>query len=292
MTEIVTLLCDPKTPVLDTVIVENLCNAWGGGDLRWLSPGEAAEFAVSTRPGKFWEHWQILQSLGIDLVSQRAQGRRKQLLLADMDSTMIEQECIDELAIKAGVGDQVGDITRRSMNGEMEFEESLRERVALMIGLEMSVIDTVLRENITLTPGGRVLVATMGAQGGYAALVSGGFTEFAAHIAQKLGFDEHRANSLLSTDGVLTGRVVEPILGRDAKVVELRRITKKLGLTSDQVMAVGDGANDLGMLQLAGAGVALHAQPSVAAQCDIRINHGDLTALLYIQGYSRQDFVD
>jgi phosphoserine phosphatase len=176
------------------------------------------------------------------------------------------------------------------MNGELDFEEALVERVSLLRGLPETVIAQVLAERITFTPGGRELIATMKAKGGYAALVSGGFTAFTAAVSSALGFDEHKANTLLAEDGVLTGDVARPILGREAKVAALRDISARLGIGAEAVMAVGDGANDLGMLQLAGAGVALHAKPSVAAQCDIRINHGDLTALLYIQGYSVGEF--
>lgn len=288
---IATLLTNPERPALDRAAVESLRNAWGGGDARWLDPGVAAEFAVARMPENRWQVWQDFQGLGIDLVVQAAEGRRKQMLLADMDSTMIEQECIDELADEAGVGAHVAGITRRAMNGELDFEAALRERVGLLKDLPVSVIDRVIRDRITLMPGGPVLLATMKANGGHAALVSGGFTAFTAKIAAVLGFDENRANTLLETDGRLTGQVAEPILGKQAKVDALEQITARLGLTAAQVMAVGDGANDLGMLKRAGAGVALHAKPVVAAECDIRINHGDLTALLYIQGYAVEDFV-
>lgn len=204
---------------------------------------------------------------------------------------MIRQECIDELADEAGVGERVKDITARAMNGELDFEGALTERVGLLKGLDEGVIGKVLAERITLMPGGKALLATMKAHGAYAALVSGGFTAFTARVAAELGFDENRANTLLVENGVLSGDVARPILGREAKVQALREITARLGLAHDDVMAVGDGANDLGMLGLAGAGVALHAKPSVAAECDIRINHGDLSALLFIQGYGHADFV-
>lgn len=288
---IATLLTNPERPALDRAAVESLRNAWGGGDAVWLDPGVAAEFPVEAMPANRWQVWQDFQALGIDLVVQPAEGRRKQMLLADMDSTMIEQECIDELADEAGVGAHVAGITRRAMNGELDFEAALRERVGLLKDLPVSVIDRVIRDRITLMPGGPVLLATMKANGAHAALVSGGFTAFTSRIAARLGFDENRANTLLSADGRLTGQVVEPILGKQAKVDALEQITARLGLREDQVMAVGDGANDLGMLKRAGAGVALHAKPVVAAECDIRINHGDLTALLYIQGYAVEDFV-
>jgi len=242
-------------------------------------------------PDNRWGVWDDLQKMGIDLVVQPAQGRRKAMLLADMDSTMIEQECIDELAAEAGIGARVAEITARAMNGELDFEAALRERVGLLKGLDSAVIETVLANRITLMAGGKVLLATMKVNGAYAALVSGGFTAFTAMVAAELGFDENRANTLLIEGGKLTGGVGEPILGREAKVAALNQITERLGLSANQVMAVGDGANDLGMLELAGAGVALHAKPSVAAECDIRINHGDLTALLYIQGYGADEFI-
>ena len=287
----VTLLTNPATPMLDRAVVESLQNAWGGGDARWLEPAVAAEFAVETMPENRWQVWESLQSLRIDMAIQPAMGRKKQLLIADMDSTMIQQECIDELADVAGVGAHVAGITARAMNGELDFEEALRERVGLLRGLPEAVIETVIRDRITLMPGGPALVATMRANGGYAALVSGGFTAFTAQIAATLGFDEHRANLLLVKDGKLTGQVAEPILGRAAKVRALEEIAVRLNITPRQAMAVGDGANDLGMLGVAGAGVALHAKPLVAAECDLRINHGDLTALLYLQGYARTEFV-
>jgi len=234
--------------------------------------------------------WEEQETDTADLVIVPTEGRRKQMLLADMDSTMIQQECIDELAEEAGVGAHVKEITARAMNGELDFDGALRERVGLLKGLEAAVIDKVLAERITLMPGGGALVGTMKANGGYAALVSGGFTAFTAKVAEMLGFDENRANTLLVDGAALTGDVGMPILGREAKVTALEEITAKLGITEDQVVAVGDGANDLGMLGRAGMGVALHAKPSVAAECDIRVNFGDLTALLFVQGYARTEF--
>ncbi len=288
---IVTLLSAPAERRLSAALVDNLRNAWGGGDAMWLSVDEAAEFAIPSIPDNRWGIWQAMQDSAVDLIVQPTANRRKKMLLADMDSTMIRQECIDELAVQAGVGDRVAAITARAMNGELDFEAALIERVGLLKGLPESVIDTVLAERITLMPGGYELVQTMKANGAYAVLVSGGFTAFATRIAAALGFDENRANTLLIENGKLTGDVARPILGRDAKVAALDDITARLGLSAADVLAVGDGANDLGMLGRAGAGIALHAKPTVQDQCDLRINHGDLTALLFLQGYARIDFV-
>ncbi|WP_306044325.1 phosphoserine phosphatase SerB [Nioella sp. MMSF_3534] len=287
---IATLLTNPATPRLEGALVESLRNAWGGGDALWLSPDVAAEFAMPAMPANRWNVWESLQAEGVDLVVQPTEGRRKKMLLADMDSTMIQQECIDELADEAGVGERVKDITARAMNGELDFEGALIERVGLLKGLPETVITRVLETRITHMPGGKALLATMKIHGAYAALVSGGFTAFTTKVAADLGFDENRANSLLAEAGQLTGEVARPILGRDAKVQALHDITTRIGITPADVIAVGDGANDLGMLGLAGTGVALHAKPSVQAECEIRVNHGDLTALLYLQGYADSDF--
>ncbi|OCX65820.1 phosphoserine phosphatase SerB [Thioclava sp. SK-1] len=286
----VILMTNPNQPALDATTMDALRSAWGGGQIRWLAFGVAAEFQVETVPSNRWQVWDDMQMIGIDLVVVPTQGRRKQMLLADMDSTMIQQECIDELADVAGVGDRVKEITAKAMNGELDFDGALTERVGLLAGLDDGVIQQVIDERITFMPGAQALLATMKRDGAYCALVSGGFTAFTGYVAQALGFDENRANTLLIEDGKLTGKPGLPILGREAKVQAFHDISARLGLTAAQVMAVGDGANDLGMLKLAGAGVALHAKPAVAAQCDIRINHGDLTALLFVQGYGRDEF--
>ena len=286
----VTLIGAPNQERLNMTVLDSLRHAWGGGDAVWLSHAEAAEFPIETVPSNQWQVWQEFQNMGIDMVVQRAPERRKKMLLADMDSTMIQQECIDELADEVGVGDRVKEITARAMNGELDFEAALDERVALLADQPASIIDNVLKERIKFMPGGRILIATMKADGAYAALVSGGFTAFTHKVAETLGFDEHHANTLLVDGDKLSGKVARPILGREAKVEQLEKITAKLELSENDVIAFGDGANDLGMLGRAGTGVALHAKPAVQAECDVRVNHGDLTALLFLQGYSRDEF--
>ncbi|MEM8631702.1 MAG: phosphoserine phosphatase SerB [Pseudomonadota bacterium] len=290
MALVVSLIADPAKHPLDPALVGSLRDAWGGGDVVWLSQGEAAEFAVPALPGNHVAVWSDVQGMGADLAITEAAKRRKRLLLADMDSTVIVQECIDELADEAGVGDEVRGITARAMNGELDFKEALRARVALLEGLEVGVIADALTNRITLAAGAKTLLATLRARGVHTALVSGGFTAFTSQVAQWLGFDENRANTLIIKDGHLTGEVAEPILGRDAKVAALTEISGTLGIEPQEAVAVGDGANDLGMIHAAGLGVALHAKPAVAAEAPVRINHGDLTALLFLQGIPRAEF--
>lgn len=284
------LIADPKHCPLDPDALTALRTAWAGSEARWLATSAAAEFALEAIPGNRWHMWEVLQREGIDLCIVPAANRQKRLLIADMDSTMIAQECIDELAEVAGIGARVKEITARAMNGELDFEAALRARVALLKGLEVSVIDDVLATRITEAPGGRALLRTMKAGGATTLLVSGGFTAFSSVVAARIGFDRHQANILEAKDGHLTGKVREPILGRAAKVDALMDATRALGIEPSDALAVGDGANDLGMLGRAGMGVALHAKPAVAAECDLRINHGDLTALLYLQGYGAERF--
>lgn len=290
---VATLIANPSNPVLVPALAEKAAEAAGSKSLYWLADGVACDIPLPEGADAAEAEAALRAALDghpVDVVVQEAETRRKKLLLADMDSTMIEQECIDELAAEVGLKEKVSEITARAMNGEIAFEPALRERVALLKGLPVSVIGEVIEKRVTLTPGGRELIATMKARGHYTALVSGGFTAFTQRVAEVLGFHENRANLLIEEDGKLAGVVSDPVLGREAKVDALKEIAAKLGISTDEAMAVGDGANDLGMLQLAGAGVALHAKPAVAAQAKIRIDHGDLTALLYIQGYRKSDF--
>lgn len=286
---VVSLIAKPGA--LDPALVTSLQTAFGGGSANWLAPDEAAEFPVEETPANLEEVRSEVAGLGVDLNILPMENRRKRLLIADMDSTMIGQECIDELADEAGVGAHVADITARAMNGELDFEAAIDERVGLLKGLPVSVIQKVLDTRITLAPGGETLLKTMKANGAYAALVSGGFVQFTSAIAAKLGFDENRANTLIENGDVLAGTVQRPILGQDAKVEALDEITARLGITPDDAVAVGDGANDLKMIHRAGMGVALHAKPTVAAAAPVKVNNGDLTSLLYLQGYAKSDFV-
>ncbi len=294
MTLVATLIANPRTPVLEERFVNGVANAVNCRNVYWLADGVACDLVFASQPDPTIIDHQIRNLIGpkpVDLVVQQQEQRRKKALIADMDSTMIQQECIDELAAEAGIKDEVSKITARAMNGEIPFAPALRERVMLLKGLPVSVVDTVINNRITLTPGGKTLIATMKANGAFTALVSGGFSQFTAIISAKLGFSENRANLLEEQSGLLTGRVVEPILGREAKVEALSNYARSNNLQPSDFLAVGDGANDLGMLEAAGCGVALHAKPAVAAQADTRIDYADLTALLYLQGYRKSEFV-
>lgn len=294
MAFVATLLANPSNPILEPALAERAAEQLKASGLYWLADGIACDIVLRDGTDEKAAEAELRSLIGdrrIDVAVQDADTRRKKFLIADMDSTMIGQECIDELAAEVGLKEKVAAITARAMNGEIAFEPALRERVALLKGLPIAVVDEVIEKRITLTPGGPELIATMKAKGHYAALVSGGFTVFTGPISTRLGFHENRANILLEKDGILTGEVAEPILGKQAKVDALLDISARLGIDTHEAIAVGDGANDLGMLELAGSGVALHAKPSVAAQAKIRIDHGDLTALLYLQGYRRTDFV-
>lgn len=295
MSLVATLICNPNNPALDSTVIEGARAVLPQpNEAVWLHDEIAADifFASTEDPLVLADRLRAARGdMPIDVVVQPAATRRKKLFLADMDSTMIGQECIDELAGFVGLKDHVAAITERAMRGEIEFEPALRERVALLKGLPLEVIGQVLDTRITLTPGGRAVVQTMRAHGAYTCLVSGGFTQFTHVVAERLGFAEHRANELLSQDGKLTGTVAEPILGRDAKLATLLELREADDLDAIDTLVVGDGANDLGMIQAAGLGIAYHAKPAVAAAAHGRIDFGDLTALLYAQGYRRDEFV-
>ncbi len=266
----------------------------GASAVVWLAEGIACDLVLPRDPDAAEKTAALRAALAsepVDVIVQQGETRRKKILIADMDSTMIDQECIDELADEIGVKEHVAAITARSMNGEIAFEPALRERVALLKGLDAAVVDRIVANRLTLASGGRALVQTMRANGAWTALVSGGFEVFTTPIAAMLGFQENRANRLLEEAGRFTGLVGEPILGRAAKAEALTEISTRLGLTPADAIAVGDGANDLDMIRLAGTGVALHAKPAVAAQAKVRIDHGDLTALLYLQGFRQEEFV-
>ena len=295
MSLVATFICNPASPSLDSTLLDAaraiLPNA---GAAEWLFEGVAADIPFATDDDRAAVTARLREAIGdlaIDVVVQPILGRKKKLFLADMDSTMIGQECIDELADFAGLKAHVAAITERAMCGEIEFVPALRERVALLKDLHARVVDEVIAKRITLTPGGVELVRTMRAHGAYTCLVSGGFTLFTQVIADKIGFQENRGNTLVVADGKLTGEVRDPIFGREAKIEALIALTEAFELDDIETMAIGDGANDIPMIQGAGLGVAYHAKPAVAAAAAARINHGDLTALLYVQGYRRSEFV-
>ena len=297
MTHVATLISNPARPALDDAAIALAVGVLPTAqDVRVLDPGLAADIPFT--PGGADDKAvamrlrTALKDHPIDVVVQPRAGRRKGLFVADMDSTIIEQECIDELADYVGLKAHVAAITERAMRGEIAFEPALRERVALLKGLPVAVVDDVIAKRITLTPGARTLLATMRANGAHTCLVSGGFTLFTGPIAKMIGFDEHRANRLVVVSETLAGRVEEPVLGREAKRLGLIELRDRLGLNREATMAVGDGANDLAMLGEAGIGVAFRAKPAVAAAADAVIDHGDLTALLYLQGYTAAELVE
>jgi phosphoserine phosphatase len=299
MTHVATLISNPANPAVDAAALERARGELPRADgATWLDPGIAADIPFTPASANDQRSLAdrlraILSDRPIDVVVQPKAHRRKRLFLADMDSTMIGQECIDELADHAGFKTRVAAITERAMRGEILFEPALRERVALLKGLPQSVVDEVIAHRIVLTPGGRALVATMRAHGAYTCLVSGGFTLFTSRIGALIGFDENRANTLLlDGEGRFVGQVVEPILGREAKLETLNELRQRLGLSRAETLAVGDGANDIPMIEAAGLGVAYHGKPAVAEAAAARIDHGDLTALLYAQGYARAEFAD
>jgi phosphoserine phosphatase len=292
---VATLVANPLQPAVTDDIIALAARALGQETERTvLARGIAANLILSvSSDAKAVEAAlrSALEGQPIDIVVQPLSQRRKRLFLADMDSTMIGQECIDELADFVGLKAEVSEITERAMRGEIAFEPALRERVALLKNLPVGVVDEIIASRITLTPGGRALVQTMRANGAYTCLVSGGFTLFTGPVAAKIGFHEHRSNLLIVEGEKLAGHVQEPILGREAKLATLIELRDRLGLSHHDTMAVGDGANDLAMLGEAGLGVAFRAKPTVAAAAHARIDHADLSALLYAQGYAEGEIV-
>lgn len=299
MTYVATLICNPDTPALTDALIRRVRRSlYAAQDVQWLAPAVAADIIFA--PGEDSDQRGLSDLLRtviagepVDVVVQRPAHRRKALFVADMDSTIIGQECIDELADFVGLREHVAAITERAMRGEIAFEPALRERVALLKGLPTTVIDTVIADRITATPGARTLVATMRAHGTRTCLVSGGFTLFTQAVARMIGFDENRGNTLaVAPDSTLTGTVTEPILGREGKLATLLDLAGRLGISLERTMSAGDGANDLAMIAASGLGVAYHAKPALAAAAHARIDHADLTALLYAQGYRRDEFVE
>jgi phosphoserine phosphatase len=292
---VATLVANPSRPAVTPDLVAAAARALGGETERTvLASGTAVDLVFAGDDPEAADE-RIRAGLGpapVDVIVQAEATRRKRLFLADMDSTVIGQECIDELADFVGLKSEVSAITERAMRGEIAFEPALRERVALLKGLPVGVVDEIVASRITLMPGGRALVGTMRAAGAYTALVSGGFTLFTGPVAAKIGFHEHRSNTLMVEGGRLAGRVEEPILGREAKLAALVELRGRFRLQAHETLAVGDGANDLAMLGEAGLGVAFRAKPAVAAAAHARVDHGDLTALLYAQGYRPDDFTE
>jgi phosphoserine phosphatase len=258
----------------------------------WLAPGEAADIPFSSlSPEQATAAARAaLEEAPVDAIALPAEGRRKRLLLADMDSTIVTSETLDELAAFAGLKEEIAAITRRSMNGELDFRQALAERVGMLAGLDVAALEETW-EATEVTPGAQALVATMRAHGAHCAIVSGGFAFFTGRVAERLGFHAHYSNTLGVADGKLTGRVEEPILDRDAKLATLKRLAAEHGLPLSAALTVGDGANDLAMLEAAGLGVAFRAKPVVAAAARARVDHADLRALLFAQGYRAEEIV-
>lgn len=298
MTHVLTLMTNPKNPALtaETVAHVGACLSAEGaaiGQVVWLKPGVACDLALA---GIDPAHARLmadeaLAGLPVDYAVSAVKGRRKKLLIADMDSTMITVECIDELADFAGIKDKVARITEAAMRGELDFKAALRERVALLAGMDEGVLAEVYRERVRFMPGGLELIRTMNHNGALTILVSGGFTFFTGRVAEVLGFQINRANNLEILDGKLTGRVLDPIVDSETKLQSLKIFAAEAGIDLGDTLAVGDGANDIPMIQAAGLGVAYHAKPKAAAAADVALRHADLTGLLYLQGFGQAEFI-
>jgi phosphoserine phosphatase len=289
MSHFLTLIAQREAAQLSPALVARVRDAVGGGTPDILSPDEAVDIALANVPDMAAVQ-AALENAAIDAIVTPANQRRKALLVADMDSTIVTGETLDELADFAGLKQRIAAITARAMNGELDFKAALRERVAMLQGLPVDALEQTW-QRVRLTHGAQELVATMRAQGAYAALVSGGFSFFTGRVAAMCGFDTHRSNTLLDDGSTLTGRVGEPILDRDTKLATLMQLAGQRGLPLSATLAVGDGANDLDMLRAAGLGVAFRAKPIVAAAAQARVDHADLRALLFAQGYRASEFV-
>lgn len=289
MRQILTLIADRSSTTLTAAMIGRVREAVGGGEATILSEGEAADIPLDHAPDPVLIQ-EALGNAAVDRIVTKARGRRKGLLVADMDSTIVTSETLDELADYAGLKAEIEAITRQSMNGEIDFAEALRQRVAMLRGLSLDALEKTWART-ELMPGARELIATMRAHNALTALVSGGFTFFTGRVAEVVGFDRHHANILMDDGQVLTGSVAEPILDRDAKKATLLSLAAERGLQRSATMAVGDGANDLAMLEAAGLGIAYHAKPIVAREAKARVDHGNLRALLFAQGYPAAAFV-
>ena len=288
---ITAILTSAPDATLPRLRLDQLCLDWPVDGITWLARNQAVMLHLSHMPDDHNRRWAEWQTEQVDLNFTQTAPTPKRMLIADMDGTMIGQECLDELAEMAGVGDHVRQITARAMNGELDFDEALRERVQLLKDHPARLIDDVLKERISFMSGATILLATMRKHGAYAALVSGGFTPFTQYVSGQLGFDEHHGNTLIIANDTLTGDVANPIKGKQSKRQICLDLSARLHIPLSDILAVGDGANDLAMLDIAGMGVAYRAKPVVAAASRWRINHGDLSALLYLQGYQKDDFI-
>ncbi|MBT5072560.1 MAG: phosphoserine phosphatase SerB [Kordiimonadaceae bacterium] len=290
MTHVLTLISNAADAAISVEIKEKYENKLKASTSNWLNENVALDIFFEGDVSN--DLTTALNKEAFDFAIQEVATRRKKLLVADMDSTIICCECIDELADFIGIKDKVSHITEAAMRGEIDFKGALKERVALLKGLKVADLDQVFNERVKLNPGALTLVKTMNANGANTVLVSGGFTYFTARVSELTGFKVNRANILLHKNGDLTGGVGEPIVDSDTKINSLREFQRTDTLETHQIIAVGDGANDIPMLEGAGIGVGYHPYPAVTQVADVVINHGDLTALLYMQGYLISDFVD
>ncbi len=292
---VLTLIGNRESAPLEPFHIERVCRGLSTtGETDWLAEREACDLFIESAhsTADIAEGARdALSGTAIDAVCTSIEGRRKKLLISDMDSTVIDQECIDELGDAIGVGSRIREITAAVIAGDISFSGALRRRMVLMKGMERGLLESVYEERISLQPGARTLVQTMRRHGAFCILVSGGFSYFTHRIAERIGFHDHQGNELAFEGGKLTGEVLEPILGRSAKLNTLRSLCDEKGLEPSDVLAVGDGANDIKMIEAAGLGVAFHGSASLRKQANARIDHGDLTALLYIQGFCGSEFV-